>query len=443
MLPTAANPGNIVVPLSTILDQLQGKLSGPEIDALLLGIVSRRRERVGPGDLITAELMNQVLADLADLATRVARLEAGGGQAPRQGVLIVHPTASTVLRVGDPLVIHGQNLLPGSVVLIENTSVAGIDGSTDNTRLTIPRIPAVDVAGGLPEAGRQVRLTVSNAAGQAVGAFVLRPFELVRPIGSMIIAPFSGPEEGTVFLPGGSYPFVFRVTADTRPDETFQVVANVGRAGWTAVPSQGEIFIPAAVDAHTPTVRSINVEVRIPATASDGETGQLHVTLASRRDPSFVWRSTPDVPIAVRAQAGATRALNLALSDTTAGQAAIRRNPDHTMTPLIGPAGGAGGMGQITLTVTRVDGTALEAGSYTVDTAELSALRGDTTPPRWQARLAGTTGNTVTLGGALDSLNIELTAQAGAPNAVLLVELTRSGDTTVSGYGEFPVELRA
>jgi hypothetical protein len=61
---TVATPGSIVVPLSQIIDKLQGKLSSSEIDKLLYDILSKRKDQVGPGDLITADLVNQILADL-------------------------------------------------------------------------------------------------------------------------------------------------------------------------------------------------------------------------------------------------------------------------------------------------------------------------------------------------------------------------------------------
>ena len=85
-MPTVVNPGNIVVPLSAILDQLRGRLSSVELDALLAAIIERRKAEVHPGDLITAELMNQILQDLAALNEQVAALTGGGtGTGPRNG----------------------------------------------------------------------------------------------------------------------------------------------------------------------------------------------------------------------------------------------------------------------------------------------------------------------------------------------------------------------
>ena len=74
---TTVSPGNVVVPLSAIVDRLQGRLSSAEIDQLLYGILSKRKTEVRPGDLITADLVNQILHDLDDLTTQIAALAGG------------------------------------------------------------------------------------------------------------------------------------------------------------------------------------------------------------------------------------------------------------------------------------------------------------------------------------------------------------------------------
>jgi hypothetical protein len=75
---TTVNPGNLVVPLSAIIDHLQGKLTSAELNALLLAVVGDRRNEVRPGDLITADLINQILRDLEDLNARLAAVQGGG-----------------------------------------------------------------------------------------------------------------------------------------------------------------------------------------------------------------------------------------------------------------------------------------------------------------------------------------------------------------------------
>ena len=75
---TRISSGDLVVPLSTIVDHLQDRLSNAEIEQLLFGIISQRTSEVRPGDLITADLMNQILGDIEALNVRVASLQGRG-----------------------------------------------------------------------------------------------------------------------------------------------------------------------------------------------------------------------------------------------------------------------------------------------------------------------------------------------------------------------------
>ena len=74
---TNLTPGNIVVSLSSIIDQLRSKLTSAEIDNLLAALLANRKSQVLPGDLITADLINQILQDIQDLNTQVAQLAGG------------------------------------------------------------------------------------------------------------------------------------------------------------------------------------------------------------------------------------------------------------------------------------------------------------------------------------------------------------------------------
>ncbi len=110
---TSANPGNIVVPLSAIIDQLKGKLSSSEIDALLYALISKRTNEVQPGDLITAQLINQMLKDISDLRIQVAALLSGVSvSSGRPQLLTRNPTGN--VSVGSKLTLIGVNFIrPG------------------------------------------------------------------------------------------------------------------------------------------------------------------------------------------------------------------------------------------------------------------------------------------------------------------------------------------
>ena len=56
--------GDLVISVSEIFDRLQSKVDPNTLEQLLRDIVSGRRKQVRPGELITAELINQILAEL-------------------------------------------------------------------------------------------------------------------------------------------------------------------------------------------------------------------------------------------------------------------------------------------------------------------------------------------------------------------------------------------
>jgi hypothetical protein len=154
MAATAAAPGNIVVPLSTILDQLKGKLSDSEVNALLLALVSQRTKEVRPGDLITAELFNQILGDIADLTVRVAQLE-GSTSGPR----ILGRTPPGDVTVLGRLTVLGTGFDPQSnqnTVNLGGVSINSFFDESDETQLSF-QVP--DLFTGLP---RLMELTVSS-----------------------------------------------------------------------------------------------------------------------------------------------------------------------------------------------------------------------------------------------------------------------------------------
>lgn len=437
---TTAIPGNMVVPLSAIIDQLKGKLNAADLNALLLAIVSKHKTQVGPGDLITADLINEILFDINDLNRRLLLLEAV--QPPEwKDVFIAEPIPTTVLRIGDPLIIRGQGLLDDSLVMIEDQPLGGAVGSQDDRTLTFSAIPPLDIQGGIPSGGKNITLAVSNKLGGYSTTFVLKPIQLTKPEGRMIIAVSEKPPTGTKFVAGESYPYKFKITADTKPDSKFKVEVGIGAANWSAVSTKTEIFIPAAIDSGTPSIAQLAVTVTIWDQAKAGDIGKLFVKLTAIEDSSFVWRSMPDEEIKVDASATPIRNLNLALSKTTAGQAAIRTNQDNSLTALIGPAGGGGGTGELQVTVTRIDG-ALPAGDYQVDLAKLAAFIGDDLPAKWQASIPGAPDGKINLSGSAQPLRVSVTGQPGGPSVKLQVELTSISNPLISGADNFDVEIR-
>lgn len=210
---TSATPGNIVVPLSAILDQLQGKLSAADLNALLLAVVGQRRDEVRPGDLITADLMNQVLATLADLQMRVAQLETGG---ERLRILEASPASP---RVGETLTVTGINfpLDPGN----GNVQISGITVdrfiAASDTRLVF------SVPSGFPILPGDYLLTVRNGGFSDTHSLRILPASS-NLTGSVLVSnrTSSLPE----IIVGDDYTAEFLVDSQTNVGESYRIAAK-------------------------------------------------------------------------------------------------------------------------------------------------------------------------------------------------------------------------
>ncbi|HEU4881803.1 MAG TPA: IPT/TIG domain-containing protein [Longimicrobium sp.] len=180
MATTVANPGNVVVPLSTILDQLQGKLTGSEIDALLLAVLGGRRQQVNPGDPITADLFNQILRDISDLSVRVAQLEGstGGGGGGSGTLTITQVLPPGPITAGDFIRIEGTNFgfsVGAHSVFFGTTRAIAFGPASSDTRLDV-QVP--DPVAGATEAGTPMTLTVGNLNATATRQVTVR----ARPV---------------------------------------------------------------------------------------------------------------------------------------------------------------------------------------------------------------------------------------------------------------------
>ncbi len=154
-------PGEMVVSLTAIFDKLGNKLTDDEKQQLLLAMLSPRREKVQPGDLITTALMNQLLVDVADLHVRVLKLESQGDQlAGKVRIDRVIPSG-TVLTVGDTVTIEGGNFeysLGAAAVFFGGKKATQFQpGSNDQVLLVTVTDP-----GSLSENGTEIDLVVSN-----------------------------------------------------------------------------------------------------------------------------------------------------------------------------------------------------------------------------------------------------------------------------------------
>ncbi|MEO7177234.1 MAG: hypothetical protein ABIW83_00170, partial [Allosphingosinicella sp.] len=107
MVQTISDAGNVSVPMSSILDALKDVLTAEERDALFDQLIGLRPAGVAPGDLITAELFNQMLSDLNGLSIRLAALEGIAG-----GPILESLNPSTTVAVNGLLIVTGSNFNP-------------------------------------------------------------------------------------------------------------------------------------------------------------------------------------------------------------------------------------------------------------------------------------------------------------------------------------------
>lgn len=409
---------------NTLLQQLKGETKpAPIVD------------RVMPGDLITAELMNRIIAELADLQRRVSFMELPATNTDK-GVVILEPDPNAVLRIGDKLTIRGLNLLENSVVKINETPLVGLIGSADNKTLMVNSIPPIDSVVG---SGSLVTLLVTNTAGTDTAPFTLKPRELTKPIGNLLVTQTGGPipaPANNKYKAGNRYLFIFTITADTRPDETFTLKAAIDN-DWTIeiidpvteIPlSPSEILIEAAKNATTPSVKKVYVAVEIPDTAQNGDVGNLTLHVQSKRNHSIEKLSEPKVAITVEGDVQAPKNMALALLNT-AGDAGIRDNGDGTKTALVLADSGNGGELEFEVKVPT-------SGNYIVDVKML----GDQTPAKWSLEVSGTVGTVLKLSAPKDSIFILAKAKLDAPKATIAINISSESNTSDLGYLEQAVE---
>lgn len=185
--------GDLVISVSEILDRLQTKVDPNTLEQLLRDILAGRRNQVRPGELITAELINQILAELESLQGRVTKLESGTVvSTPTIAITDIKPAGP--YKVNQPIQVVGRNfgVSTGAVrASVDSVPVTALDSNSTN-ELLIFNIPVVT---GLPADGKPVDLLVQNGLQQASRKIDLQPF--IPPQRGSANLQFLGVEAGT------------------------------------------------------------------------------------------------------------------------------------------------------------------------------------------------------------------------------------------------------
>jgi hypothetical protein len=275
MMPTTEtlSNGEIVVPMSTLLDALQGVLDPGEKTALFAQLLNLRPKRVAPGDLIRADQFNQILDDINDLMLRVAMLEgnADTSQVPPR----IDSITPQVVHSGDQIVVSGAGLsaLNMQTIRFDSTQVpvAAIKDGSTSQRMVIDTPPLL----GLPTNGKAVILFVENGAGDAQGSYTQLPGEASFGVFDPR-AIITKVEPVEALVPNKTYTVTLQSAIKSTKDEIFDVTGNVDGAGFSTGAANPASITVTPDSEDDPVVTTI----RIPVTT--GVSGSSNFSLILR-----------------------------------------------------------------------------------------------------------------------------------------------------------------
>ena len=289
------DPGTITVPLSILLDALEESLTFEEREALKqqLGLINP--PGVAPGDLITADLFNQMLADIADLAIRVAALESSALEVQIPIITGITPNPATV---GTDMTISGENLTPKFLTRIDigdsriNAGQLKIGSGPTKLVFSTP-----SVTGATP-AGIPVLVKVVNEAGEAQSSCVIKS-GIAANLSANIGVQLTGVTPAGALSQNTDYVYAFDLQIESSHAETFAVepILTVSPAtGWSAtMETCAEVSVP--VTSGAPVTRQVSVKVH---TGSNNGSGTLVLKVTGKTFTAYQ-TSSGGFPVAVNA----------------------------------------------------------------------------------------------------------------------------------------------
>ena len=263
MVQTTTDPGTISVPMSSILDALQGVLTEDERTALFEQLIGLRPAGVAPGDLITAELFNKMLSDINDLSVRVASLEGTAG-----GPILDSLDPPTTVAVNGVLIVTGRNFNPDrrfNTVRIGDVEINQFRADSSPTHLIFP-VP--DLFTGLPDS-LPVRVITGGRTSNAMPITVV-PQDKTQGGDFFIGAGQTGAAPVTV---GGTLTITWQVQAVTLFEDNATLSLVVGSpvgataAAWLAT----AVFQPTSLQILPGATKPVQLTVKVPAGATSAQ----------------------------------------------------------------------------------------------------------------------------------------------------------------------------
>jgi hypothetical protein len=279
-----ANPGDVVVPLADVLELLQSALNSAELQQLSIDLIARRTTFVQAGDVITAELMNQVLADIGNLQARVAELENGIPSQESPKILFVTPNDGAP--IGSELQVVGTNLSLSTLssVLLGNTPINNILSHSE--KLLVFEVPPIP---NIPTQGAYVNLVVTNQFGNdSISVKILRSETPTLTADVEIFIPIFPSE---VIEAGSTHDFEFRIVASANLTEQYTVTTRIdGATGWSHTFANGQTSQTITIDQTQTTTTERVFDTLVTAGSTGSASVWLNIT--SNNFPAVVKRDS-------------------------------------------------------------------------------------------------------------------------------------------------------
>lgn len=257
-----AHPSDVVVPLSDMLDLLSSRLEEDELDTISEELIRRRSTQVAAGDVISAELMNQILADIGNLQTRMMVLEEGIPDVDRPQIVLVNP--SNGVRIGEPLEVSGFNLAPEQLTSVRIAGrTVSVFSAASHSRLLVFEVPSIL---GIPEEGADVSLEISNEFGSDDISVRVERTRVTELSTAISLGYVSFPNEE--LEANSDYTITVRITALTSLAATYTLSVNVDNTGWSAAIADGASQIVIPQSQPTPFVTDVDVIVTTGASGT-------------------------------------------------------------------------------------------------------------------------------------------------------------------------------
>lgn len=288
-----AHPGDVVVPLSDMLDILSSRLDEAELELISEELIQRRTTEVAAGDVITAEMMNQILFDIGNLQTRVMVLEQGSTDTDKPQIILIEP--SDGVRINEELKVYGNNLDPDTLtsVMMGGRRVT-VFSQASHSKLLVFNVPPIF---GIPEEGADVTLEIANTHGSDdISVFVLRSQE--TELDTTFLMP--NPSVPTEAIDANTtYDFVYTITAYTSLDANYNLVPilETDETDWSIDITGGsdKLFIPKSQP--VPSVHTVTVSV----TTGAAGTGTFRLRIEAEELPSEEWGESDPIVLEIDA----------------------------------------------------------------------------------------------------------------------------------------------